>query len=376
MVNKKIAKKKPLVKKRAKTILKNIGKGPNININIDQSKRSTKKSIGQTSQPRQPQVISTFTPSGAPPQVNIPFFQPTQNSNPFESTVKDTQKAKIHEEPNELEKPKPKEKEPEENNHEVFEMATQTDKLPEGKTSLIEIANQPRERISLGNGSNVMTISNYNHEHQAEDKQVKKFQPFQGEGNKLSDEPIRLLPTQLRLYRQEKYREDQQIQPPPEKKEIQPAPKKKEINNFLDQDQYEQYKKLTKKYHRAEQLPVQEINKEPTELELKSEYEKVVNGLNKDQLRLEAERRDIDVKGKSLKQVRNILLGKQDDFKLEPPPEEKQMANLQEERQKRIERINGMSINQLRREASSKGIKYENKGKVKEKLRELLLAEI
>ena len=110
MVSKKTAKKKAPVRKRGRNILKNVGKGPNININIDQSKRSTKKSIGQTSQPRQPSVISTFTPVMGPPSF-IPFPIPTPNLNPFDNVVKETQKAKIKEEPNGLEKPKPKEKE-------------------------------------------------------------------------------------------------------------------------------------------------------------------------------------------------------------------------------------------------------------------------
>jgi hypothetical protein len=119
MGNKKTAKKKPLVrKKRARTIQKNVGKGPNININIDQSKRSTKKSIGQTSQPRHPSVISTFTPMGAPSPSYIPFPLPTPNLNPFESVVKETQKGKVKEEPNDLEKPKPKEPEEERQNEE------------------------------------------------------------------------------------------------------------------------------------------------------------------------------------------------------------------------------------------------------------------
>lgn len=118
MGNKKTTKKKPVVRKRGRNILKNVGKGPNININIDQSKKSTKKSIGQTSQPRHPSVISTFTPMGAPSPSYIPFPLPTPNLNPFESVVKETQKGKVKEEPNDLEKPKPREPEEERQNEE------------------------------------------------------------------------------------------------------------------------------------------------------------------------------------------------------------------------------------------------------------------
>ncbi len=107
---------KPRAKKApTKRIIKsqsNIGKGPNININIDQSKR-TKKS-GVAAPQRQPQIISTFTPVQAPaPIYNFPL--PT-NLNPFETVVRATQKPKIQEN-NELEKPKPKEPEPEDYNN-------------------------------------------------------------------------------------------------------------------------------------------------------------------------------------------------------------------------------------------------------------------
>lgn len=111
MAAKKVAKKKPIIRKRARTVQKNVGKGPNININIDQSKKTTRKTTSQA-QPKQPHIISTYTPTMAPPPpAFIPFPFPTPNLNPFESVVRETQKAKATEEPNELEKPKPKPRE-------------------------------------------------------------------------------------------------------------------------------------------------------------------------------------------------------------------------------------------------------------------------
>lgn len=113
MVYKKVAKRKVVIK-RVKTVQKAKGRGPNININIDQSKRTTRKTTSQA-QPRQPQVISTITPS------YIPFPFPTPNLNPFENVIRETQKASVKPEQNELEKPK----------KQTSETTAQTDDIPE-----------------------------------------------------------------------------------------------------------------------------------------------------------------------------------------------------------------------------------------------------
>lgn len=106
-------KKTPAKKTRKATIQRT---GHNINIKLDQSKRSIRTGA---SAPRQPQIISTFTPVQAPaPIYNFPL--PT-NLNPFESVLRETQKPKIQEK-NELEKPKPKEEEQEQEDDSIFHL--------------------------------------------------------------------------------------------------------------------------------------------------------------------------------------------------------------------------------------------------------------
>jgi hypothetical protein len=177
-------------------------------------------------------------------------------------------------------------------------------------------------------GSNVMTIHDINDNDEIKAQQEKiQFEPFQGEGNQLSDIHLKLTQEQLRKHRQEIFQQ-------PEKKEIQPPPEKKEIQDIVvNNNDLENYKQLTKEYAEAEKEFKQAQKEQKTELEKKNEYEKYIDSIynDKEKLKEEAELKGIDVKGKSIKQVRDILLGKQEDFKLEPLPEEKQIANIQEE---------------------------------------------
>lgn len=336
------------VRRRARTIQKNIGKGQNININIDQSKRTTKKGTTQPAPQRQPQVISTFTPTQAPPPI---FNISPPSSNAFDTAVRDTQRGKVHE-PNELEKPKPKEKEPE--NEEVVELApVEPMQRRAPKSNIVEIANTQRERTVLeGRYNEPMTITLMNQRRDQEEAEPEvPIIPFEGEGQQLDPETAdypKLSNKALALYRQEIFSSQvkPQINPTPTKPQIQPTPKKPQIQ------------------------PQQEISPEIIE---KSKYADYINGLGKEELRAEAEKKGVDVKGKKKQQVRDILLGKKENFKLEPLPEEKQVANIEEEKQKRIAKIQGMSWNNLKREASRRGVKYPQTGTDKEKLKQILI---
>lgn len=359
----------------------NIGKGPNININIDQSKR-TKKS-GAAPQ-RQPQIISTYTPVQAPaPIYNFPL--PT-NLNPFESVVRETQKASIKPESNELEKPKEKENEAKVKNNEVFEMATQTNPIPEITSENVVVENKPTKgKINLGGKSNVMTFSEFSKENK---KAEIPYESFKSEGQQLSDVHLKLTPKQLRNYRKGFYEEElkkTQIQRPPEEQVIQAPPENQEIAEYLqpDRNDFERYKQLTGDYKKAEEntpstpLKEEKERKEKSEVEIKSEYEKYIDSIYKDKekLRQEAEEKGINVQGKSRKQVRDILLGKQEDFKLAPLPLEKKIANIEEEKQKRIAIIEGMSWQKLQSEAKRRGVAFK-KGIKQQELRQLLIDNI
>ncbi len=140
---------------------------------------------------------------------------------------------------------------------------------------------------------------------------------------------------------------------------------------------YKEYKKLITEYKQAEETTPETVNKETSKIDVKSEYEKYIDSIYKDKEKLkeEAELKGIDVKGKSRKQVRDILLGKTENFKLETLPEEKQIMNAEEERKKRIAIIENMTWQKLQSEAKAKGIKYQ-KGIKQPELKKLLIDNI
>ena len=115
MTGKKYTKKKVAAKKKnIKITQRKTGQGHNINIKIDQSKRSNTTKREPTQKPQAPQIITTFTPQMAPPPPAyqpMPFYsQPPQN--PFYAAIQSTQAPNIKEEPNELERPRPREEAP------------------------------------------------------------------------------------------------------------------------------------------------------------------------------------------------------------------------------------------------------------------------
>jgi hypothetical protein len=362
----------------------NIGKGPNININIDQSKRSTKKAPSQPQ--RAPQIISTVTPS------YVPFPLPTQNNNPFDSVVKETQKKVVKEE-NELEKPKPKTKEEEPINADLFNIEPleqpapkpknkknieiQTEPLEDGpllydvpmkknkEINIVEMSEGSRRSSPLETKSSVMTIADLNNKGE-EAKEKPKIEMFPGEGKQLSDVHLKLTPKQLRQFYRESYQE------------IQPPPKQKDITNFMEpsENDFEQYKQLTQEFKKAEKATQEEKPKEDDALEEKTKYEKYIRTLNKEKLKEEADKKGIDVKGKSIKQVRNSLLGIEEEFKLEPLSEEKQMINIQEEKRKKFE---AMTNNKLEKLLEDKGIilTFKNvKGKKQKKTKAMMVNDL
>ena len=103
---------KPRKSKSSRNTQKNTGKGPNININIDQSKTTRGRPRAATAdsnkKPTQaPIIVNSYSqPNYTPPPIfNFPL--PT-NLNPFDNSIRESQKYKVEETPNDLEKPKAK----------------------------------------------------------------------------------------------------------------------------------------------------------------------------------------------------------------------------------------------------------------------------
>jgi hypothetical protein len=212
----KLVKQKKVVKqKKARVIQKNKGRGPNININIDQSKKTTR---AKGSSLQKPQIITTVLPSQAPPPPPAPFnFPLPTNLNPFDTVVKATQKESEIKQPNELEKPKPKEKEKETSDDEsVFEMqpkaTVKKDIQPkyqhvdlreleqeyeaytkamkvEPKIELTQKLDESRIRTPIERGSTIMTIQDLGKPKEKKNVQP-SFEPFKGKGNVLDPDYV------------------------------------------------------------------------------------------------------------------------------------------------------------------------------------------
>lgn len=359
----------------------NKGKGPNININIDQSKRTTRRPAQQ--QPlRQSAPTNTITPIYMPsPQPTI-LNQAPPPSNPFHQVVQQTQPKK--EQTNELERPKPKEPiDPlDEENHQFISMVTtgtdadKATQTPAGKpydiNFALKLANEapapkPKETPKPKRSRNLPAF---------EDPLLKQLKersaaplPFQkdeevsiGEIANTHREPIAINDArsaimtidQLLNKEPKKEREEKKV-------EIIPFSGQGERLGGKSQEELKRdgmlYSKLTREPEKKEIFPLVAKPTIESTITPKKTYENLVLEMNKEELRAEAEMKGINVKGKNQQQVRDILLGKKEDiknFKMVEPTEEVTRLKKAEARSRDV---NILGSNELKRLAGLNGIK-------------------